>query len=143
MNLNVARQHYRRLGQTEPVIPDDAHALIVLVMSELHAALERLQIASDNGATLPSDAMVKAMSALYVLQTSLDMDSNLDIAVPLFQVYEYCRQQVMSGFRKEPGHAEGLAKARDFIASLKDAWIEMDRETRINPDNQIASARKS
>jgi len=127
MNLNVAKQRYRSLGQSEPAIPDDAHALIVLVMSELHGALERLQIASAHGTPLPADAMVKAMSALYVLQSSLDMESDRTIAVPLFQVYEYCRLQVMAGFRKEAGHAEGLEKARDFVASLKEAWIAMER----------------
>ncbi|MCC5964900.1 MAG: flagellar protein FliS [Natronohydrobacter sp.] len=141
MNLNVARQHYRRIGQSEPNIPDDAHALIVMVMSELHGALERLQIAGKKGTPLPPDAMVKAMSALYVLQSSLDMDSKQDIAVPLFQVYEYCRQQVMAGFRKEPGHAEGLEKARGFIASLKDAWIGMERQARPSPDSQTVTVR--
>lgn len=127
MNLHVARQRYLRLSQTEQAIPDDSHALILLVMTELHGALDRLCIASANGGVLPPDAMVKAMSALYILQASLDMDSGSEIAAPLFQVYEYCRQQVMSGFRKEPGHVAGLEKARDFIFSLKEAWTQMAR----------------
>jgi flagellar secretion chaperone FliS len=129
MNLQFAREQYRRHSQPEATVPDDAHAIIALVMEELHGALQRLCIASENQAALPTDAMVKSMSALYILQSSLDMDSDTNIAVPLFQVYEYCRQQVMAAFRKDAGHAEGLGKARDFIASLKDAWGQMDKTT--------------
>ena len=87
----------------------------------------KLCIASANGTALPPDSMVKAMSALFILQSSLDMDGNSQIATSLFQVYEYCRQQVTAAFRKEAGHAEGLVKARDFIASLKQAWNQMER----------------
>lgn len=127
MNLQFAREQYRRHSQPDATVPDDAHAIIALVMEELQGALQRLCIASENQAALPSDAMVKSMSALYILQSSLDMDSDTEIAVPLFQVYEYCRQQVMAAFRKEEGHTEGLGKARDFIASLKEAWGQMDK----------------
>lgn len=128
MTLQFARQEYRRLSQSEPTVPDDAHAIISLVMSELTGALDRLRIASANRTPLPADAMVKGMSALYILQSSLDMDNDTEIALPLFQVYEFCRQQIMGAFRKEPGHAEGLAKAHEFMCSLKDAWAQMDRE---------------
>jgi flagellar protein FliS len=127
MNLHFAREQYRRHGQPEATVPDDAHAIIALVMDELHGALIRLCIGSENAAPLPADAMVRAMSALYILQSSLDMDSDTEIAIPLFQVYEFCRQQVMAAFRKEDGHAEGLEKARGFIASLKEAWAQMDK----------------
>lgn len=127
MNLHFAKQQYRRLGQPDAQIPDDAHAIIALVMSELIGAMDRLCIAGASGAVLPSDAMVKAMSALFILQSSLDMEQDNAIAVPLFQVYEYCRQQVMSAFRKDPDHAEGLSKARDFIVMLREAWMQMDR----------------
>lgn len=131
MNLLAARQHYRRATQAEPTFPDDAHALVALVMTELHGALDRLGIAQANGAALPTDAMVRAMSAIYVLQSSLDMDADPAIAVPLFQVYEFCRQQVMAAFRKEEGQVDGLVRARDFIATLKAAWDQMDRESAV------------
>ncbi len=127
MNLLAARQHYRRASQAEPAIADDSHALVALVMAELHGALDRLSIAQANAAALPSDAMVRAMSAIYILQSSLDMDADPKIAVPLFQVYEFCRQQVTAAFRKEAGTSNGLAQARDFIATLKDAWAQMER----------------
>lgn len=127
MNLQFARQQYRRHAQADTAVPDDAHAIVELVMNELHGALDRLCIAGSNNAALPPDAMVKGMSAIYILQGSLDMDSDNAIAVPLFQVYEFCRQQIMRAFRKEPGHTEGLEKARDFMASLRDAWAQMDR----------------
>lgn len=127
MNLHVARQHYRRLGQPESQPSNDPHALIALVMAELHSALERLVIAGSNQAPLPADAMVRAMSALYILQSSLDMEADPDIAVPLFQVYEFCRQQILAGFRKEAETIDGLKKAHGFVGSLKDAWNQMPR----------------
>lgn len=127
MNLHFAKQQYRRLSQPDAQVPDDAHAIITLVMSELIGALDRLCIASASQSVLPTDAMVKAMSALFILQSSLDMEQDSAIAVPLFQVYEYGRQKVMSAFRKEPDYAEDLVKARDFIVMLREAWTQMDR----------------
>ena len=132
MNLQYARQQYRRHAQTDPSIPDDPHAIIALVLRELHGALERLCIASANKTALPPDAMVKGMSALYILQSSLDMDSDRDVAVPLFQVYEFCRQQIMAAFRKEAGQDVELDKARDFVGSLRDAWAQMDRTVSVS-----------
>jgi flagellar secretion chaperone FliS len=127
MNLHFAKQQYRRISQPDAQVPDDAHAIIALVMSELIGALDRLCIASASNTVLPSDAMVKSMSALFILQSSLDMDQDNTIAVPLFQVYEFCRQKVMAAFRKEADHADGLTKARDFIVMLREAWMQMDR----------------
>ena len=124
---HTARQSYRRATQEEPVVPGDPHAIIGMTLRELHTALSTLANAAQSGTALPADRMTRAVSALYLLQTSLDFDKGGEIAPALFRVYEYCRIQVLAAFRKEPGASEGLIRARDHIESLRDAWARMEQ----------------
>lgn len=127
--FHSARQSYRRASQDDQTVPSDPKAIIGLTLSELQTALSTLAAAAAQGNALPPDRMTRAMSALYLLQTSLDFQQGGEIAPALFRVYEYCRVQLMAAFRKDPGAAEGLANARDFITTLQQAWAEMSRAT--------------
>lgn len=127
--FHTARQTYRKVSLEDQVVPADPHAIIGMTLGELHAALATLAAAAETGNALPADRMTRAMSALYLLQTSLDFQQGGEIAPALFRVYEYSRLQVLAAFRKDPEAADGLAKARDFIGSLRDAWSSMARNT--------------
>jgi flagellar protein FliS len=127
MSLQLARQSYRRAAQTDIAEPQDAHAAIGVALNELQGALDALNAAVEAGLPLGAGPMTKALSALYLLQSSLDFERGGEIAPSLFQVYEFCRLQIVSAFRKEPGGAEGVARAREFIAILRTSWAEMAR----------------
>lgn len=127
MSLMLARQSYRRATQTDIAEPQDAHAAIGVALAELQGALDALNAAGDAGLPLGAGPMTKALSALYLLQSSLDFERGGEIAPSLFQVYEFCRLQIVSAFRKEPGGTEGVARAREFIAILRKSWSEMER----------------
>ena len=62
----------------------------------------------------------KALTAIYILQTSLDIDKGGEIARNLFQVYEYCRLQVVNSKRKDV--PQGLALCIKLLDELIDAW---------------------
>jgi flagellar protein FliS len=62
----------------------------------------------------------KALSAIYILQTSLDTENGGEIARNLFQVYEYCRYQVVNSRRREV--AQGVALCVKLLDELIDAW---------------------
>ena len=50
---------------------------------------------------LKNKHFTKALTAIYSLQVSLNFDDGSDsIAIKLFQLYEYCRQQLIKGFSK-------------------------------------------
>ena len=51
---------------------------------------------------LKNKHFTKALTAIYSLQVSLNFDEGgNNIAVKLFQLYEYCRQQLIKGFSKK------------------------------------------
>jgi flagellar protein FliS len=126
MSLQFARQTYKRAAQTEQDLPADPHAVIGIALAELHSALGTLATAAELRRPLPSRPMTMAMSSLYLLQSSLDFERGGEIAPALFRVYEYCREQVVTAFREKGTGADGLKRAVEFIATLRDAWVAMD-----------------
>ena len=48
-----------------------------------------------------SKNLSKSLSIIYGLQTSLDFDKALEIANNLFQLYEYCRHEIIKGLVKK------------------------------------------
>lgn len=129
MSLHFARQTYKRAAQTEQEAPADPHAVIGVALGELHSALSTLAAAAELRRPLPSRPMTMALSALYLLQSSLDFERGGEIAPALFQVYEFCREKVVTAFRDKGEGAEGLVRATEFIASLREAWVAMDTKS--------------
>tara|TARA_E500000178_G_scaffold165339_1_gene164763 strand:- start:202 stop:618 length:417 start_codon:yes stop_codon:yes gene_type:complete len=62
----------------------------------------------------------KALTAIYSLQTSLNFDEGEKIAVQLFQLYEYCRKQLIKGFTKKV--VSGIRMAAAAIKDILSAW---------------------
>ena len=62
----------------------------------------------------------KALTAIYSLQTSLNFDEGEKIAVQLFQLYEYCRKQLIKGFTKNV--VNGIRMAAAAIKDILSAW---------------------
>ena len=65
----------------------------------------------------------KALSIIYGLQISLDFDKALKIANNLFQLYEYCRQEIIKGFSQKI--EDGIIKAIDIIKQIMEGWEEI------------------
>jgi flagellar secretion chaperone FliS len=126
MSLQFARQTYKRAAQTEQELPADPHAVIGVALAELHAALGTLAAAAELRRPMPSRPMTIALSSLYLLQSSLDFERGGEIAPALFQVYEFCREKVVAAFRDKGEDPEGLARAAEFIGTLREAWVAMD-----------------
>ena len=67
-----------------------------------------------------SKNLSKSLSIIYGLQTSLDFEKALDIATNLFQLYEYCRHEIIKGFSQKI--EEGIIKAIDVIKQIMEGW---------------------
>ena len=67
-----------------------------------------------------SKNLSKSLSIIYGLQTSLDFEKALDIATNLFQLYEYCRHEIIKGFSKKI--EDGIIKAIDVIKQIMEGW---------------------
>ena len=70
-----------------------------------------------------SKDLSKSLSIIYGLQTSLDFDKALEIANNLFQLYEYCRQEIIKGFSQKI--EDGIIKAIDIIKQIMEGWEEI------------------
>ena len=70
-----------------------------------------------------SKNVTRSLTTIYSLQTSLDFDRGGKIATGLFQIYEYCRIQIISGFTKSIN--DGIVKAKQALDQILSAWNNM------------------
>ena len=70
-----------------------------------------------------SKNVTRSLTTIYSLQTSLDFDKGGKIATGLFQLYEYCRIQIISGFTKSIN--DGISKAKQALDQIVSAWNNM------------------
>jgi flagellar protein FliS len=95
------------------------HELIQVTLQTLRQSLDLLsQDVID--AEFFAKSKAKALTAIYILQTSLDIDKGGEIARNLFQVYEYCRLQVVNSKRRDV--PQGLTLCIKLLDELIDAW---------------------
>ena len=81
------------------------------------------KVFEEKNARHRSKNLSKSLSIIYGLQTSLDFDKALDIANNLFQLYEYCRHEIIRGFSQKI--EDGIIKAIDVIQQIMEGWTEM------------------
>jgi flagellar secretion chaperone FliS len=67
-----------------------------------------------------SKSFSKSLSIIYGLQTCLDFDKAPEIATNLFQLYEFCRHQIIRGFSKKNDNE--IVKALEVIRQVMDGW---------------------
>ena len=77
----------------------------------------------EKNARHKSKNLSKSLSIIYGLQTSLDFDKALEIANNLFQLYEYCRHEIIKGFSQKI--EDGILKAIDVIKQIIEGWEEI------------------
>lgn len=95
------------------------HELVLVTLQTLHHSLDLMGqdlIEADAFARSKS----KALTAIYILQTSLDIERGGEIARNLFQVYEYCRIQVVQSKRRDV--PQGLGLSANLLGEIIDAW---------------------
>ena len=67
-----------------------------------------------------SKSISKSLSIIYGLQTCLDFDKATEIATNLFQLYEYCRHEIIKGFSQK--NEEGIIRAIDIVKQIMEGW---------------------
>ena len=74
----------------------------------------------EKNARQKSKNISKSLSIIYGLQTSLDFDKALEISNNLFQLYEFCRHQIIRGFSQKI--EAGILKAIDVMNQIMEGW---------------------
>ena len=69
--------------------------------------------------------LVRSLTSIYALQTTLNFDKGGVIATNLFQLYEFCRLQIINSFTKNEN--KGLKKASESLQEIIYAWSKMEK----------------
>ena len=112
---------YRQAEQDFLVEGSDGHGLVQILFNELLVAIEKTSISIELGdLAARSASSSKALSILYVLNSSLDFEKGGEVALSLAQLYEWSRRQLIEAIKENS--RERLANILTSIADIADAW---------------------
>ena len=111
---------YKRQQKAPNFDVDNNHMLIQATLEYLVRSLSVLAEKPEFGSEIFKDHTARALTSLYVLQSSLDFEKGGAIATNLFQLYEFCRMQVLKAMRRD--ETANMVQARDAMKEIVDAW---------------------
>ena len=79
------------------------HKIIEEVLKDLKKNMETLAYSIDNEpvvSSIKSNSFSKSLTAIYILQSSLNFEDGKEIAENLYNIYEFCKDGIMKGFTK-------------------------------------------
>jgi flagellar protein FliS len=123
MTAALALARYRQTDLAGQAVADDPHEVIFVTLRELNRALAVLHAATKAGRPAPADHANRALTALYILQSSLDFEKGGDIANDLFAVYEFARQQVLAIWSGET--ETDIETAHAALEDIQSAWTQI------------------
>ena len=120
VHFNKAKHQYQKTDISSSQNNDPVE-IVKTMVNELRKSMKIVTLHTNdkNNRISRNKHFSKALVIIYTLQTSLDFEKGGEIATQLFQVYEYCRQQLIKGFRSQV--VDGIIKAID---ALKEIFFE-------------------
>ena len=140
MVYNEQLNAYKKTQQSSNAVTS-SHEIVRTLMKELVNSMQKIvldiqderkrkqdqflvdKVFEEKNARHKSKNLSKSLSIIYGLQTSLDFDKALEIANNLFQLYEYCRNEIIKGFSHKI--EDGIVKAIDIIIQILEGWEEI------------------
>tara|TARA_E500000178_G_C17018917_1_gene754431 strand:+ start:1197 stop:1619 length:423 start_codon:yes stop_codon:yes gene_type:complete len=127
-NKSKNLQKYKLTEESSFIVKDKSaviSAILIELKRSMNIVIEKIESTkewkpSDEDIKLKNTHFTKALTAIYSLQVSLNFDEGGNIALKLFQLYEYCRQQLIKGYSKKV--VSGIKKAVEAIVSISEAW---------------------
>ena len=116
----VVKLILNELSRTMQIISDDIDKKKHYISSNKNDDLVKIQKTISKNVS-------RSLTTIYSLQTSLDFDKGGKIATGLFQLYEYCRLQIISGFTKSINN--GIIKAKHALDQILIAWNNMNAKS--------------
>ena len=127
-NINLYKKSQQNSNSTKT-----PHEVVRFLMENLLNSMKSLQstlqitkgsdienLTKKQLASFQSKNTSKALTIIYSLQVSLDFDKTPEIAQNLFQIYEYCRVQIINALLKKT--KTGLVKAIEVLNDILDGW---------------------
>jgi len=126
MNLKKASQTYQKVEEQSFVEPEDTHTIVLTMLKELIRSIELFEANIDlkeGDQQIKSKHFSRSLTIIYALQSSLDFEKGGEIARGLFQLYEYCRQQLLKDMKN--GKIEKTNNAKLSLIDITEAWEEI------------------
>ena len=104
MNYNASIKQYLNEEIVAKTTILDPHKIIEEVLKDLKKNMETLAYSLDNEpviSSIKSQSFSKSLTAIYILQSSLNFDEGKEIAENLYRIYEFCKDGIMKGFTKQ------------------------------------------
>ena len=126
MNYNASMKHYIKddiAGKTSSLNP---HKIIEEVLKDLKKNMETLAYSIDNEpviSSIKSNSFSKSLTAIYILQSSLNFEKGEEIAHNLYNIYDFCKEGIMKGFTKR--NSKLIYDAIPPIEEILDGWKEI------------------
>ena len=119
MNKFIGKQAYQNTAVTTPRI-EDAHAAITVCLDTLLHNLKILKEMPSSGTELFNKVSSKCLTAIYILQSSLDFEKGRTIADSLFKLYEYVKYQVLAKSKKS--ETADIGSAVMIVEEISETW---------------------
>ena len=126
MNYNASMQQYLDNDVASKTSNLNPHKIIEEVLKDLKKNMETLAYALDHEpviSSLKSNSFSKSLTAIYILQSSLNFEHGKEIAENLYNIYEFCKEGIMKGFTKR--NSKLIYDAIPPIEEILDGWKQI------------------
>ncbi len=126
MNYNASMKQYLIddvAGKTTNLNP---HKIVEEVLKDLKKNMETLAYSIDNEpviSTIKSNSFSKSLTAIYILQSSLNFEEGEEIAENLFNIYEFCKSSIMKGFTQK--NSKIIYEAIPPVEEILSGWKQI------------------
>ena len=126
MNFNASMKQYINDEISAKTSSLNPHKIIEEVLKDLKKNMGTLAYSIDNEpviSSIKSQSFSKSLTAIYILQSSLNFDEGKEIAENLFRIYEFCKDGIMKGFTKRDSKL--IYDAIPPIDEILDGWKQI------------------
>ena len=126
MNSYAAIKKYELTDINSKLENSSKHDFIKIVLEELSKNLKSLKYAIENEGKLSktkSKSFARIITSITVLISSLDFEKGEPIASNLFNLYDFCRREVLDSYKNLT--TKGIDDSIDVIEDILSAWKEI------------------
>ena len=126
MNYNASMKQYLDDDITGKTSNLNSHKIIEEVLKDLKKNMETLAYSIDHEpvvSSIKSNSFSKSLTAIYILQSSLNFEKGEEIATNLYNIYEFCKNGIMKGFTKRDSKL--VYDAIPPIEEILDGWKQI------------------
>jgi len=126
MNYSASMKQYLDNDIASRALTANSHKIIEEVLIELKKNMETLAYSIDNEpiiSSIKSKSFSKSLTAIYILQSSLDFENGGEIANNLYSIYQFCKNGIMKGFTQK--NSKLIYEAIPPIDEILDGWKQI------------------